>query len=319
MKNLKEGLEIKNSFGVRRYQIDESIQKCADSSMIQWCNLPASTLQSSPAHTTSCIKLKFSIPYVPAAMTQSDENHYKYFSGLDRRIKTAIACYAFCLLSGITIAVFDVDPFRSLFVPVSWRGLVLAFLVACILVICILLTLRQIADISRVNSWFDKRLFGLMDTSDTIMKNTILDAAATTHPISAEERSILAETIVNRLSEHDQIYRTMFQSGMFSLWAWYWIVMYGSITFSGLVVLAFCAIAPGLAPDLRLLFSWYLALALGHIALTVFIGRRLQEMTRTTAQTIASSYRADIEMIITNFSRPSATSQSPTARMRSGT
>lgn len=235
-------------------------------------------------------------------MKQSDENHYHYFDRLDRRIKIAIAVYAFLFLAGITISVFDVDPFRLLFIPLSWRGAVIGLLIATILLICILLTLRRIPDVARVNAWFDKRLFGLLETSDTIMKNSILDAAADARSLAPSDRSAMAEHIVRRLSEHDQIYRALFESGIFTLWAWYWIAMYGSIAFSGLVIIAFCTIVPGLSPDLRLLFPWCLASALGHIAATILIGRLLERMTRGSAQTIASTYRSDIESIIREFS-----------------
>jgi hypothetical protein len=244
-------------------------------------------------------------------MKQTDENHYHYFGQLDRRIKTAIAIYAFFLLGGLTISVFDVDPFRSLFVPISWRGPVIAILLAGMLAVSILLTLRQIPHVSRVNAWFDKRLFGLMETSDTILKNSILAAATGADPVRSSDRSALAECIVRRLSEHDQIYRTLLESGIFPLWAWYWIAMYGSIAFSALVVLAFCTIAPGLSPDLRILFPWYLAFALGHITVTLIIGRRIERLTRKAAETIASSYRADIETIIRDYSPPPSSGTSP--------
>ena len=236
-------------------------------------------------------------------MTERDKSHYRYFSQLDRRIKNAIAVYAFFLLGGISVCLLDADPFRSLFVPLSWRGPVVSLLIACMLVICIYLALRRMPDVSRVNAWFDRRLFGLLDSSDAIMKRTILNAADAPGAESAGDRNALAELVVGRLSEHDQIYRSLFESGIFTRWAWYWISMYGAITFSALVIVTFCTLAPGLTPELRPVFPWYLGAALGLIALTLLLGRRLERMTRTTAETIASTYRADIVRLAEGFVR----------------
>ncbi len=230
-------------------------------------------------------------------MAEPQDSPQPYLRKLEKRIKGAIIFYLTVLIADTFFILLSINGVTSGLTNVVRFGILCAIVIGA--VIMLLSRINTLARITKFNAWLDRRLFGVLEQSDAILSDILLSSAGTGDSsragVDPTKRANLAKVVVERLARHKQIFPGIMGTGIYTLWIWYWIVMYGTIVFSALTMLTFVAILSHVVSGMKPAFIFIWTLALAHIAVTVGIGAMLKRMTQKTAVEISSSYGSDIE------------------------
>ncbi len=243
------------------------------------------------------LDVKNSLHYDVYHMAESQDSPQPYLRKLEKRIKGAIIFYLTVLIADTFFILLSINGVTSGLTDIVRFGILCAIVIAAIFLL--LSRINTLAKITKFNAWLDRRLFGVLEQSDAILSDILLSSAgigdAPRPGVDPSKKADLAKVVVERLARHKQIFPGIMGTGIYTLWIWYWIVMYGTIVFSALTMLTFVAILSHVVLGMKPAFIFIWTLALAHIATTVAIGAVLKRMTQKTAVEISSSYGSDIE------------------------
>ncbi len=220
-----------------------------------------------------------------------------YIRKLEKMIKGAIVFYLAVLIADTTFLLLSLKIVRSGLTEIERLAILGTVTLAA--VILLLRRSSSLAKITRFNAWLDKHLFGVLEQSDAILSDILLSPArmgdAPANPLDPAKKAGLAKLVVERLARHRKILPGIMGTGIYTLWIWYWIVMYGAVVFSALTMLTFLAVFSHIVWGMKLNFIVLWLTALAHVAATVSIGAMLKRKTKITASEISISYGSDIE------------------------
>jgi len=186
---------------------------------------------------------------------------------------------------------------EHLLTPVIFAGSV-------VLVFAVLLNwLGKVSWISDVHEWLDGHFFRLLEKSNLMLFEgliVVLDPweRARASGLGAERKESLANAVFIGLSKNNSLFTHLLRTGIFRLWIWYWIAMYGTFIFTILTVESFSLVLRGVDQYAKAGFSISWSLALLHLVSGVLMGRRLLRMMEDVARLLVRAHRDEITTIL---------------------
>lgn len=243
---------------------------------------------------------------------QTAKSQYSYFENLEKTIKMGLALYLTLFLSGLVVELVGLPILAPLFgSPPRVAGLAAA--VGGILY-GFYQGISKIDWLGELHIRLDRRLFGFLNRSNEIIYSELLaslepDERPVARSLGPDVRGPLAKSIFSRLANDDKLFGQLLQSGIFRTWIWYWLMIYGTVFFTSLTVLAFAFVILSHGDLTKPLFAANWVLALLHLFACLILGRTLMHMTRKTVRAIVASHAGEIASMlranIQNVEQPS--------------
>ncbi len=226
------------------------------------------------------------------------KGHYLYFSSLERTIKISLALYLMVLILGTVLLVLGVErsweEIRGLpnsgyyFLPAILGGFWGMYLLV-----------SKINWLGELHIWLDRRFFGFLERSNEIIFQAVMrvlesDDQSQARELSPERRYSMIQSIFSRLAGNFRLFDSLMESGIFRYWIWYWVMNYGTFTFSILTIGTFLGLLSGADPGLRTAFTVSWSASLAHLMINLILGHHLTRMTRRVSETIVSDYKPQI-------------------------
>jgi hypothetical protein len=231
-----------------------------------------------------------------------DRGHYVYFASLERTIKVALAFYLLLLTSGTGWLIAGIGPTLHALRRVDNFAFysVLVFLIAFG---GIYYVVSKIHWLGELHIWLDRRFFGFLEKSNEIIFQAMVrvlesDDQSYAKDLRTDERYSMIHAVFSRLAENFRLFDSLMESGIFRYWIWYWVMNYGTFTFSILTAGCFAAMLTGDDPSARTLFTLCWSSALVHLAVNLILGHHLTGMTRKVSESIVLTYKPQITMML---------------------
>lgn len=237
------------------------------------------------------------------------KSQYRYFLSLDKTVKFAAAFYAVVLLCATAVFWLRIDRLAwdlhtgRLHLPLILAG-------SAALAFCgLLYWVGTVTWISDVHAWLDGHFFRLLDKSNLILFEGLIAALepaerTTALGLEAPRKESLANAVFTELANNNSLFAHLLRTGIFRLWIWYWIAMYGTFVFSILTVGSFPLVVRGADHYARTGFTICWALALVHLASGILLGRRLLRMMDGVALLVVQGHKEEIAALLRkNLSR----------------
>lgn len=231
------------------------------------------------------------------------KSQYAHFERLEKMIKLGLACYLIIFCAGVAAAAIGE---AAVFAQFSSMRPILFWVIGGAFIggwFGVYRTLNAAKEFGDIHMWLDQRFFGFLRKSNEIIFGEIILALAPDERKSAvgmnpAEQGTLAKSIFSKLAGDSLVFTMLMRSGIFRSWIWYWILIYGTFTFSLLTAVSFVALVTGSDLHAKLLFSVNWLCALSHLALCVSMGFHLLRMTRRTVDQIVTSHRDEIAALL---------------------
>jgi hypothetical protein len=232
----------------------------------------------------------------------SGSGHYAYFSSLEKTIKIALAFYLLALLTGSALLLAGVGPAWHAIRGIT-DGAFYAALTAIVAFTGLYIIVSRIHWLGELHIWLDRRFFGFLEKSNDIIFQAVVrvlesDDQSTAKDLGADERYSMIHSLFSRLAENYHLFDELMESGIFRSWIWYWVLNYGTFTFSFLTLGAFVTMLTGGDPMSRTLFSVCWLSALAHLAVNIALGNYLTRMTRKVSESIVLTYKPQITLML---------------------
>ena len=231
------------------------------------------------------------------------KSQYGYFTSLEKTITLAVAFYGTILLSA-NIALTGMFQRFLEDLHVNQYVIFIFFAVGAVgIFFAVLFVVRKIGWISKANAWLDGKFFGLLEKSNAIIFQALLvglddESQHTASTLPQNTRDILAQNIFNQLAGEDALFLSLLNSGIFRLWIWYWITIYGMCVFMLMTLELFSATAFGMILHAKMFFTVSWLLAILHLACGIFLGYHLSRMTHNAAASIVESHGSEISSLL---------------------
>jgi hypothetical protein len=232
-----------------------------------------------------------------------EKNSYAPFAKLEIRLKIALAFYILFLLSGMVVLGFGVGNVTHYSEMPHPGFFFLASLAALVIFLVTIFSLNKMYWLSKLHMWLDRQLFGFLNRSnDTILLSLLSALKPEEQKLAARleptKKNSIGQSIFAALSNDPELSQRLLHSGIFPMWTWYWITIYGTLTFTILTVAAFFFVVASFDIYTNSLFSIYWVLAIVHVFLAVVIGFKLIRMSRATMKNIVESHRDQIAAML---------------------
>ena len=236
-------------------------------------------------------------------MMLSAKSQYRYFENLEKTIRVAIVSYTVVFLIGMGLTVFGIGSLSKEISAGNYTpGSIFGLCLACAIIVAIY-GIGKIKKLSDIHSWLDERFFNLLEKSNRLLFDGLVIAldpheqnAVSNFPI--ERKQSLAHLVFIGLSEHDSLFKQLLGSGIFRVWIWYWIMMYGTFVFTALTIGSFAIVLLGVESQTKVLFAANWGLAFIHLAMGIFLGYRLLGKMREISELLIQLHRNDIATLL---------------------
>jgi len=236
------------------------------------------------------------------AITASERGHLAYFSSLERTIKIALAVYITLILTGFLFLSLGPEKTGSLLESIPYPP-VLALISGIIVFSTLYFIVSRVHKLSSMHIWLDQRFFGFLDKSNEIIFQAlvkVLETGDRTFPegLGEEERYSVIRQIFSRLADDFRLFDTLMESGIFRYWIWYWVMNYGTFTFTILTIASSAVMFAGGGSGVRTFFTVCWIAALGHLAVNLTLGNLLTRLTRSVSESIILTYKPQITSML---------------------
>ncbi len=226
---------------------------------------------------------------------------YSYFENLEKTIKMGLTAYLSVFIGGILIDISG--PLTVAEKLGSAPRMIAAAAAFGALLIGLFHGVSRIQWLGELHIWLDRRLFGVLKRSNEIIFTELLaaldpDERGAVDDLEQEEKKSLAKSVFSHLASNEKLFGELLQSGIFRVWIWYWIMIYGTLFFTVLAVLAFGMLLIEPETITKPLFTVNWILALLHLSACLALGKRLMTMTGKTVSTIVNSHRDEIASML---------------------
>jgi hypothetical protein len=233
----------------------------------------------------------------------SPKSQYRYYLSLDKTVKVAASFYVTLLICGtalvwIGIARVTVDIGTGhLLLPMVFGGsAVVAFA-------GLLYGVGKIGWISEVHVWLDSIFYRLLDKSNLILFDGLTSALRPDEQLRASflkpaRKEYLTNAVFNGLAKINSLFTHLLRTGIFRMWIWYWIAMYGSFVFTILTVETFALALRGIDPYAKTVFAISWGLAMAHIIAEFLLGSRLLRMMEDVANLLVRTHTEEIALLM---------------------
>jgi hypothetical protein len=230
-------------------------------------------------------------------------SQYRYYLSLDKTVKLGSSLYLLLLLGG-TAAIFvgiqrlagDIGANR-LETPLLFGAALAALFIGSLLLV------GKISWIADAHAFLDGHFFRLLEKSNIILFHGLvvtLDWQERDHvsEMEPEQKGALAGAVFNGLSKNNSLFTHLLRTGIFRLWIWYWIALYGTFVFTILTVESFSLVLRGVDQYAKTVFTVSWALALGHLLFGILLASRLLGMMSDVAGLLVRAHRTEIASLL---------------------
>src|SRR5258706_16238567 len=184
-------------------------------------------------------------------MLTETERQYGYFIGLERMVKIALAVYFGVLVTGLLIIAVGLNGFIEDMKAGNIRMLVFALFGTCGIFLGTFSFIEKVRWVSKFNLWLDRKFFNILDRSNTILFDTIVESANpglfhSTLLTDNQRKRSFAQRIFQVLANQQHLFGLLLQTNILRFWIWYWVLLYGSLTFTLLTIVLFISVALGI-------------------------------------------------------------------------
>ncbi|HLF13402.1 MAG TPA: hypothetical protein VI932_00750 [Bacteroidota bacterium] len=231
-----------------------------------------------------------------------ESGHYAYFSSLERTIKVALALYMLLLLAGSAWLIAGIAQTWEILRRID-NSAFYAVLFSLFAFGGVYYVVSKIHWLGELHIWLDRRFFGFLEKSNEVIFQAMVhvlesDDQSYARDLRSEERYSMIHSVFSRLAENYRLFDTLMESGIFRSWIWYWVMNYGTFTFSLLTIGSFAAMLTGDDPFVRTLFTVCWIAALLHLAVNLVLGHYLTGMTRKVSESIVLTYKPQITLML---------------------
>lgn len=228
--------------------------------------------------------------------------HAAYFTSLEKTIKVALAVYLLVLLAGSLLLLGGVGA--------AWQaargipdGTFFGIVAAVLAFGGLYAAVSRINWLGEMHIWLDRRFFGFLEKSNDIIFQAVVrvlesDHRTTAMDLRSDERYSMIHSVFSKLAENYRLFDELMESGIFRAWIWYWVLNYGTFTFSFLTLGTFVSMVTVGDPAARTLFTVCWSAALAHLAVNVVLGNHLTRMTRKVSESIVLAYKPQIALML---------------------
>jgi len=236
------------------------------------------------------------------AISASERGQYAYFSSLERTIKIALAVYIVLLSGGGLLLSIGLKKTTSLLSTLPWPAALLTFSFLTLFSLTYFIVSR-VHRLSAMHIWLDQRFFGFLDKSNEIIFQAlvrVLESGDRSFPgnLGEEERYSVIRAIFSRLADNFRLFDTLMESGIFRYWIWYWVMNYGTFTFTILTLVSSTVMFAGGGTEVRTFFTICWVSALAHLAVNLTLGNLLTRLTRSVSESIILTYKPQITAML---------------------
>ncbi len=225
-----------------------------------------------------------------------------YLANLERDIQSAFAISIFSLLVGVTLNSFGMRYILNACMAASAEIFILTGLTSTALYKALVLTVQKFPTIGQLHVWLDKWFFGIMKRVNEIIFQSLLTVleprerqlAANLEPMKQDN---VVKNVFSKLSNDTELLAKIKQSGLFQNWTWYWVMVYGTITFSVLTIVTFVVILSGVEYEKIVFIAFWLP-SLLFLSTTLLLGVRLKRLSKRVVRQMICSHRFVIHTVL---------------------
>lgn len=231
------------------------------------------------------------------------KGQFAYFENLEKTIKVALAVYLLAFCIGMLITIVGFGTFTEAIGHITLPLSILILVNLAGLFFGMLYGINKISWLGEIHIWLDQKFFGfLKKTNDIIFHGLVIAlnpeerySAVNIEPV---EKGALAKSIFSQLANDSQLFEALLESGIFRVWIWYWVAIYGTLIFTALTILSLAVGLMGGDASARSFFSAIWFLALFHLGTSLTIGSYLLKMTRRTVDGIVATHKEEIATLL---------------------
>ena len=218
---------------------------------------------------------------------------------LEKRTKRASAIYIFLLFLGTGISVFDLgDLIENVRTSQLWFLILITFGIIGLLLGLMSLT-SNMKSLTEIRSWLDQQFFGYLEKSNDTILRSLLGSLSfheqnLVRAIEGDRKNVVAKSVLSHLAHDYRLNETLMDSGIFHIWTWYWISVYGTFTYSLLTIESFIVLLLGFGHSVTTVFMISCPLALTHFGVCSYLGSQLIKMNKQTLDEIVRSHKDEI-------------------------
>ena len=230
---------------------------------------------------------------------QTVRKGYNYFESLENTVKTAFAAYLVFFVSGMILTLLGAENVLTFLQTHSALFSVIASVFILAIFFGLMFTIGKINWLGDLHIKLDRRFFGFLERSNDIIFRTLISALKPHEQqrflkLPPEKKGTITQSIFSHLSDDKRLFEKLLHSGIFRIWIWYWVSIYGTFAFTLLTVSSFLIawIQSQLFSIPFFTINWILALF--HLFVSVLIVKYLLEKTKKTVQLIVAAHQFDI-------------------------
>ena len=161
----------------------------------------------------------------------------------------------------------------------------------------------RVHQLSALHIWLDQRFFGFLEKSNEIIFQALVRVLESgdqifARDLSSDDRYSMIRSIFSRLADNFKLFDTLMESGIFRFWIWYWVMNYGTFTFTILTIASSAAMFAGAGPGARTFFTVCWIAALVHLAVNLTLGNLLTRLTGSVSESIVLTYKPQILLML---------------------
>jgi hypothetical protein len=233
----------------------------------------------------------------------SAQSQYAYFESLERTIKVGFATYLAVFFIGTIFCIAGIKPFVDFLSEINLLLVSLLILLIGAMLVGLFYGISRVHSLGDVHVWLDEKFFGFLSRSNDIIFRELVraldqDEQETTITIGAPAKGTVAQSILSQLSNDQNLFIALLQTGIFRLWIWYWINIYGTFVYTILTLESFTALIVRADMHSKIFFSITWLLALIHLGVSLLIGNYLVGMTQRTIDSIVVTHKEEIASLL---------------------
>ena len=233
----------------------------------------------------------------------SAKSQLSYFENLEKAIKIALAAHIIILISGVLLVLWQNVGMISIFIGVlSFRSMFLG----CVIIGFYILLYSRISKMHRLgelNIWLDRKFFGFLKKSNETIFHTLITSLRPAernlaYHLESQDKEVLTQSVFSKLASDNYLFQMLLRSNIFRFWIWYWIMNYGTVTFTILTIVIFPFVIVNQIPFTTTIFTVFWVLAIAHLLSCLILGYRLLRMTKSVVEDIVKSHANDIALLL---------------------
>ena len=228
---------------------------------------------------------------------------YSYLGNLEKKIKLALTVFVLLLFSGSFIIGVGVDRLSHLAESTKPEYLLLVGLGVLATILTLMLSVSRTSWIEELHIKIDNNIFGFLKrTNDTIFGSLLFALAPeerkSASKLDSRKQSAVVQSIFSTLSNDTGLFENFLRTKIFRNWTLYWIMVYGTLTYTLLTVVSFIFVALGFDPYAKLLFTICWLLSGIHLAIVILLGRRLVIISKEAVDSMVQSHKNQIAKVL---------------------